>query len=386
MSSEDSLIVRTLSSLDEVPCASWDALLGPEDSPFVRYDWLKSLQDAGCVEGKTGWTSRHVTVWRGERLVAAAPAYIKEHSEGEFVFDFLWADAASQLGLAYYPKLVVAVPFTPSTGGRLLIHPAERRDLFAPVLSGAIRAVADKLELSSVHVLFPSERDRQVLQTAGFETRFGVQFHWHNEGFASYEDYLATFNSKRRHQLRRERRVVQEAGIQLRTLRGSDIGSAELDAMTRFYLLTVKRFRPWSRKYLNRRFFQLVHERMPGALELVFAYREGAPIAGAFNILGANDTLYGRYWGASEEHPFLHFNVCYYHSIEECITRGLRCFEPGAGGQHKIPRGFRPTLTTSSHWIAHPQLRRMIHRFLKAERDAISQQLTAQNSDDSQGD
>ena len=367
----DAVHVRVVRSLSELSVNDWDALLTDEDSPFVRYHWLQSLEEAGCVSEQTGWQPQHITIWRKEKLIAAAPAYLKFHSEGEFVFDHAWASAAESRGISYYPKLLVSVPFTPTTGGRLLVHPEERRDLLAPILAGAIRAACEKLDLSSAHVLFPLERDMNVLHEAGFAERYGIQNHWHNHSFTSYDDYLMTFNSKRRHQLKREKREVEKAGIVTTTYRGEFLTPAILDHMFEFYLATVEKFRPWTRQYLNRDFFEMVNKRMPNSVEVVLASENGKNIGGALNILGTNGTLYGRYWGAIEERPFLHFHVCYYHSIEDCINRGIQVFEPGAGGAHKIPRGFRPTVTRSAHHIRSPRFRLAVERFLAAEREAV---------------
>jgi hypothetical protein len=375
------LTVRTLSSLDDIDAASWDALLTDEDSPFVRHAWLVSLEDAGCLGAEQGWIPQHITVWRGEVLVAAAPAYIKLNSEGEFVFDHGWATAAERVGIDYYPKLLVAVPFTPATGGRLLVLPSERRDLLAPMLASAIRAVAAKLDLSSAHVLFPLERDIEALERAGYAIRYGVQNHWQNAGYKTYDDFLATFNAKRRHQLKRERREVVQSGIETITYRGDAVTDEILDAMNVFYLSSVERFRPWTRQYLNREFFGLIRDRMPDTLEIVLAREKGAPIAGALNVLGRNGVLYGRYWGATEERPFLHFHVCYYHSIDECITRGLKVFEPGAGGSHKVPRGFVPSITRSAHHIANARFRGLVERFLEAEREAVERHVKGEEDE-----
>ncbi|MFO0660312.1 MAG: GNAT family N-acetyltransferase [Polyangiaceae bacterium] len=381
MNEPGELTIRTISSLAEVDASAWDALSTDEDSPFVKHAWLISLEDAGCLGLEHGWISQHITVWRGDRLVAACPAYLKLNSEGEFVFDHGWANAADRIGVEYYPKLIVAVPFTPATGGRLLVRADERRDLLAPLLAGAIRTVADKLELSSAHVLFALERDVEVLEKAGYSMRFGVQNHWQNRGYKTYDDFLATFNSKRRHQLKRERREVIQSGIETTTHRGETLTDDALDAMNVFYLSSVERFKPWTRQYVNRKFFGLIRDRMPNTLEVVIAREKGQPIAGALNVLGTNGVLYGRYWGATEERPFLHFHVCYYHSIDECIARGLSTFEPGAGGSHKVPRGFLPSITRSAHYIANLRFRGMIDRFLEAEREAVLKHVQGDEGD-----
>jgi len=364
------LQVRVLEGLKGIPADAWDALLCPEDTPFVRYDWLESLEAAGCVTPEVGWLPQHITLWQGERLVAAMPVYVKGSLEGEFIFDHAWENAAARMGISYYPKLISAVPFTPSTGARLLVPSGEGRELYAPLLAEALRTLTGHLELSGAHVLFPNPRDLATLEAAGYVHRLGIQYHWHNRGYTSYEDFLGSFNARRRHQLRRERREVQQSGIMTRTHRGTEITDEVLEAMYRFYLRTVERFFPWTRQYLNRSFFERVIERMPEAIEIVLASEGGTPIAGAFNVSGGG-RLYGRYWGTEVERPFLHFHVCYYHSIEECIERGIQIFEPGAGGEHKRPRGFEPTLTHSAHLLTHRRLDQAVRQHLELERAAV---------------
>ena len=364
------LTITTIQSIREIAAKDWDALLEPDDAPFLRHAWLASLEDARCVVPDVGWLPQHVVIRRGDELVAVAPAYVKGNSEGEFVFDHGWARYAERVGKTYYPKLIVAIPFTPATGRRLLVAKGESRDEMEKLLAAAIAKVAEQLELSSAHVLFPTAREAEALASFGYLPRLGVQFHWRNRGYRTYDDFLASFNSKRRHQLKRERRVVEESGIATRTFRGKDIGQRELDAWEAFYLSTVERFYPWTKQYLNRTFFELVVERMPDAIEIVLAEESGEPIAGAFNVAGTK-RLYGRHWGTKVERPFLHFHVCYYHGIEECIARGLEVFEPGAGGEHKLPRGFEPTLTHSAHVVRDLKLRRAVASALDEERRLV---------------
>jgi predicted N-acyltransferase len=367
---EERIEISTVDDIRQVSSDTWDALLTPEDTPFVRHAWLRSLEDAGCVRPEVGWRPCHLLVRRTGALVAAAPAYLKANTEGEFVFDHGWVQAAPRFGVRYYPKLIVAVPFTPATGRRLLT----RDDRLRGLLAHAIRAVSDRMGLSSAHVLFPDERDRETLETSDFALRYGVQFHWVNRGYRCYEDFLATLNSKRRHQLRRERREVEASGIGTMTYRGQEISDEVLGAMFRFYLKGVEAHFPWGRQYLNERFFELVRERMGEHLEIVLARDGGRPIAGCFNVAGGG-RLYGRYWGCDEHRPFLHFHVCYYHSIEQCILRGVQVFEPGAGGEHKMPRGFEPTLTASAHHLRDPRFGAAIRDYLARERAAIEEEL-----------
>lgn len=301
-------------------------------------------------------------MWKGDELVAAAPAYEKQHSQGEFVFDFGWAGAAERAGIPYYPKLVLAVPFTPVTGSRMLVRPGLDRGAHEAALVASARGLAESEGYSGVHILFPTEAESGSLEEQGFATRLGVQYHWNNAGYRSWDDFLARFSSKQRANLRRERGAAAKQGIEIRTVpAGEPLDPALLHEL---YLSTVDKF-AWGMRYLNRAFFAHIAAHLPG-LEMVEARREGRVIAGAINIASA-DRLYGRYWGAFEEHPFLHFNVCYYHSIDDCIRRGLEVFEPGAGGEHKLSRGFEPTFTRSAHWLADSRLDRAVREFLGRE-------------------
>lgn len=364
------LDVRVHPSIRDIPEATWDALSGVRAAPFLSHAWLDALETTGCVGADTGWLPHHLSFWEGERLVAAAPAYLKDNSEGEFVFDFAWAGAAQRAGIRYYPKLIVAVPFTPATGARLLVRDPAERPALLPVLAAVLRKLTAAAQISGAHVLFPTETEASALAEAGLAHRLGLQFHWQNHGYGSFDDYLARFSSKRRNQIKRERREMEKAGITLSTARGS-ISPAEIDAMYGFYLSTVDKF-TWGRQYLNRAFFEEVCQKLAGRVEIVLAREGQRIIAGAFNLVGET-TLFGRYWGAVEERPFLHFNVCFYHSIDECIERKLARFEPGAGGQHKLVRGFEPAVTHSVHHLAHPGLDRAVREFLERERAAVTE-------------
>lgn len=375
-----SLELRVYDALEKVPREAWDALHTESDSPFLYWDWLVGLERTRCVHADTGWQPLHLTLWRDGLLVAAAPAYVKGHSEGEFVFDYAWARAAQQFGLEYYPKLLLAVPFTPATGSRLLRAPGEDLAEVAQRIAEGARALSAKLGLSGAHVLFPHEKESAALCQHGFAERWGVQFHWSNDGYGRYDDFLARFNAKRRAALKRERAQAAKDGLELTTHTGPTLTRALVDPMFHFYTSTVDKFY-WGRRYLNKPFFEWCVERMPERLRWVLARdSSGEPVAGAFNA-ERGGVLYGRYWGASREYPFLHFNVCFYHSIEECIARGYRTFEPGAGGEHKLARGFLPTLTRSAHWLASPGLRRAVEDFLRRERDALGQALEKERSE-----
>jgi predicted N-acyltransferase len=358
--------IEMLGGVREVPAAEWNALVG-DASPFLEWEWLASLEEAGCVGAKSGWAARPLVVREAGRLVAAVPLYVKTHSEGEFVFDWGWADAAERAGISYYPKLLVGVPFTPATGRRLLVAPDAERGAWLPKIAGALIELCRANELSGVHVNFCPEDEIAPLRDAGFELRVGVQYHWRSAGDASFDAWLARFRSKRRNQIKRERREVAESGVTIETLVGDAIPDELFEPMFRFYLATV-RGRAWGRQYLNRRFFELLRERWRKRLCFIVASQAGEPIAGTFNVQ-KGDALWGRYWGATRDVRHLHFEVCYYRAVEHCIASGLARFEPGAGGDYKQMRGFDGQPTWSLHWLAEPRLRAAVSRFLADERE-----------------
>lgn len=360
-------------SIRELPRASWDALLDEEATPFLEWAWIDALEQSGSVCPQAGWHPRHFTLWRGSKLVAAAPAYLKDDSHGEFVFDWTWATAAERVGIAYYPKLILAAPLTPATGRRLLVAPGEDRAARERELLSGVLGFARAERLSSVHVLFPTPAELPSLEEAGFAVRLGVQYQWRNEGYHSFEDFLARFHSKRRNQLKRERRALMEQGVTLRTLEGEALAEVDPGVMYRLYASTVDRF-VWGRRHLTADFFTRVLASFRHRIQVVEARKEGRLVAGAFN-LSTPRVLYGRYWGCFEEIPFLHFNTCQYFPVEACIQAGRARFEPGAGGEHKLVRGFEPTLTYSAHLLFNPALDQAIRRFLEAERTAIQQGL-----------
>lgn len=371
-----SLELRTWESmraLGEQRLASLDA---SGAAPFLCYEWLEALEATGCVSDERGWRPLHLTLHRGERLVGFAPAYLKGNSEGEFVFDHAFARfAETTLRIQYYPKLLLAVPFTPATGSRLLIAPDEDRAELSRALVNGLTQLCDKLELSSAHVLFPNATEASHLVQAGLARRTGVQFHWQNRGYTRFDDYLGQFKAKRRHQIRRERREISAQGIDVDVLSGSDLGPELADFVYAFYRTTVDKFF-WGRRYLNREFFEEILARLRDRIHLVVAKERssGRRIAGAFNLL-SGDTLYGRYWGALEDRNFLHFEVCFYRGIEDAILRGLRRFEPGAGGEHKLSRGFEPAPTFSAHHFAHPHFDRAARDFMGREEEALEQEM-----------
>ncbi len=379
------LELRLLERVRDVKQAEWDALVGDETSPFLEWTWLDCLEEAGCVGGENSaggtadrWLPRHLALFRDGKLVAAAPAYAKGSSEGEFVFDWSWADLADRMGIAYYPKVVLAVPFTPATGKRVLVASGEDRGAIVHAFATATRSWVEQAGLSSAHVLFPCEDEANEWVDAGFLHRAGVQFHWRNEGYKTFDDFLARFSSKKRHQLRRESGQAAKDGIVIETLPPSALTPDVVAAMFRFYASTVDKFF-YGRRYLNARFFTLVAERFAHRLAWVVARRGDEMIAGAFNVKKGS-RLYGRYWGAVTDESFLHFNVCYYHGIKQCIAEGLQVFEPGAGGEHKKARGFLPTMTHSAHWIADRRFRAIIAEFLGRERLAIEAHIAEESN------
>jgi predicted N-acyltransferase len=357
--------IEILEGIAEVPREAWNALVG-DQSPFLEWDWLASLEQAGAVGDETGWGPRPLVARRDGRLVAACPLYVKAHSEGEYVFDWSWADAAQRAGIAYYPKLLVGVPFTPVGGARFLVAESEAREPWIGRMAAALRELCTANELSGVHVNFCREDELEPGRRAGFQLRIGVQYHWLNPGYASFEDYLARFRSKRRNQIRRERRALREQGVAIEVLEGEGIEADLLEPLYRFYASTLDK-RIWGRQYLPRRFFELLWERFRHRLCLAIARRNGKILAGTINVR-KGDALYGRYWGCDRELPHLHFNVCYYAAIEHCIRAGIRRFEPGAGGDYKQVRGFDARPTWSLHFLAEPRLARAVERFLEAER------------------
>jgi predicted N-acyltransferase len=362
-------------SIGEVPEVGWNALLDDEAAPFLEWGWLEALESSGSVAPRNGWEPRHLTLWRGHRLVAAAPAYAKSDSNGEFVFDFSWATASERVGIPYYPKLVLAAPLTPATGRRFLVLPGEDRAVRTRELARGALELAHAESFSSVHVLFPTAEEAGALEALGFAVRHGVQYHFLNAGYRTPEDVLQRFNSKRRNQIRRERRAPAAQGLEIRTVRGDGLAEVDPKEAFRLYRSTVEKF-VWGRQYLTASFFAKVLERFRHRVELVQARRGDRVVAQAFN-LSSDQVLYGRYWGCFEEVPFLHFNVCIYAGMDETVRRGLLRFEPGAGGEHKLVRGFTPSLTYSAHALFHPGLDRAVREFLAHERAAIASGMPA---------
>ncbi len=354
--------VRILGSIADIDAASWNALAGA-DQPFLRHEFLLALEESGCAVPRTGWTPRHLLLEdRAGRPFAALPLYRKTHSRGEFVFDFSWANAYAQHGISYYPKLLTAVPFTPVRGPRLLV--GSGGDKAAASLIEAAMEFARAERLSSWHILFPSEPELQPLKAAGLIERRDCQFHWFNQGYGTFEEFLAGFTAEKRKKAKRERRRVAEAGIEFDTRHGGDMDAALWAAVYEFYADTF--YRHGHEPYLNLDFFKRVAAAMPDKLMLKIARHGGSPIAVAIFFLGS-DALFGRYWGAGGTYHSLHFETCYYQGIEYCIEHKLQRFEPGTQGEHKVPRGFVPTLTSSAHDIIDPRFAVAIRDFAARE-------------------
>jgi uncharacterized protein len=342
----------------------------PSYNPFVSHAFFAAAEASGSACARTGWGPRHLVAKLDGTTVGVVPCYLKSHSQGEYVFDRGWADAYERAGGRYYPKLQVSVPFTPASGPRLLIRNGVDRERIADALAAGLMALCNATNASSVHVTFAREAEAKFLGTRGFLQRNDQQFHWHNVGYKTFDDFLATLNSRHRKAIKRERREALAAGVSIHWLTGADITEDAWDAFFTFYMETGSR--KWGRPYLTRKFFSLIGESMSQDVLLVMAKRNGRWIAGAINFVGS-DTLFGRNWGAVEHHPFLHFEVCYYQAIDFAIQRGLKIVEAGAQGEHKLARGYLPQTTYSAHYIADPDLRRAIADYLKRERAYVAE-------------
>lgn len=361
---------RIHQSVGEIAAADWDRMAGT-DNPFVSHTFLTLLEESGSVGGRSGWSALPIVIEDADgegrmRPAAALPAYLKQHSQGEYVFDHAWADAWHRAGGSYYPKLQISVPFTPATGPRLLL--GERPDL-APALLRAAEILCEDNGLSSAHATFVTPAQMPLFEAAGWMARSDLQFHWCNQGYASFDDFLGALSSDKRKNLRKERAKAQD-GVTIRTLTGDAIRPAHWDAFWQFYQDTGAR--KWGTPYLTRAAFTLLGERMADKVLLVMAFVDETPVAGALNLIGA-DTLYGRYWGALVDKPFLHFELCYYQAIDAAIALGLRRVEAGAQGQHKLARGYEPVQTLSAHYIVDPRFREAVADYLKRERAGVVQ-------------
>ena len=374
MGDHETIIARTADSIDAVDADAWDACANPGGpvacNPFLRHAFLKSLEASGSATAQTGWQPYHIIVEDGRGGIAGcAPAYLKGHSAGEYVFDHAWADAWERAGGRYYPKLQVCVPFTPATGRRLLTREGPHARAVEDQLAAALVEITTSLDLSSCHLTFLPEDQWQRLGELGFLLRTDQQFHWQDEGYGDFDGFLAALASRKRKNLKKERARAVEDGIEIEWVTGTAITEDHWDAFFTFYVDTGSR--KWGQPYLTRTFFSMVGEAMPEDILLVMAKRNGRYIAGALNFIGSH-TLFGRYWGCIEHHEFLHFEVCYYQAIEFALSRGIPRVEAGAQGAHKLARGYVPCLTHSAHFIPNPSFRDAVARYLEAEREHVA--------------
>jgi predicted N-acyltransferase len=358
-----SLRVEILDGLSEIGAGEWDDCAG-STNPFLQHAFLVALEENGCVGGSTAWRPQHLVVYRDNKLIGAVPLYLKFDSYGEYVFDWAWAEAYQRAGMQYYPKLVAAIPFTPVSGNRLLIAPGEDFAEIAVLLANSALQHARKLKVSSLHWLFTSDRDTSLLEDHNHLRRTGFQFHWCNNGYKSFDDFLASFSSAKRKKIKRERRHVQEAGVSLEVVEGKDLTDELWFSFYAFYRSTIEC--RGAIPYLNIEFFKEIGRTMADSVVMVLAKHEGEYVAGALNLKG-DDTLFGRYWGCLGEFNSLHFETCYYRAIKYCIDKGLKRFEAGAQGEHKLSRGFLPSKTWSAHWLSHPEFTQAVSEFLDRE-------------------
>ncbi|MER9407584.1 GNAT family N-acetyltransferase [Mesorhizobium caraganae] len=368
--------IRIAAGINAFTCDEWNGFAGTTRggtengyNPLISYAFLSALEDSGCAVRRTGWQGHHLRLENAQgRLLGAVACYLKSHSQGEYVFDHGWSDAFERAGGRYYPKLQCAVPFSPVTGPRLLVSRGEDSATVKAGLAAGLKAVTEKLGVSSAHVTFAQESDVATLEATGFLHRTDQQFHFFNEGFSTYDDFLATLASRKRKAMKKERREALANDISIDRLTGKDLTEKAWDDFFAFYMDTGSR--KWGRPYLNRQFFSLIGERMADDILLVMAKRNGRYIAGAINFIGS-DALYGRNWGCIEDHPFLHFEVCYHQAIDFAIERKLKVVEAGAQGEHKLARGYRPVTMHSAHYIAHPGLRNAVADYLRRERREV---------------
>ena len=372
--------LRIDNEISESPREDWDALLRPDDNPFVSWTFLEALEHSGSAAPDRGWWPCHLTAWQADELVAAAPAYVKADSAGDFSRDWGFAEAAQRNGLSYYPKLVIGVPFSPVTGRRALVREGWDRSEMIGALVVLALELARESNLSSIHVLYHREEECEAFESAGLTPRVMIQYHWKNRDYDDLGAWIRDLKSKKRTQIRRECREPERQGISIRTIRGEQLRADPerwAQAAHELYVRnTQKHF--WGGAYLNRRFFDRAFDRLDEHVELVIAELDDRVVAGAFN-LATDSHLFGRYWGCHEEHRFLHFNVCLYHSIAECIERGIQVFEGGAGGEHKLSRGFEPTFVYTSHRFLHQGFHDAVSRYLEAESDDRRRELTRWN-------
>src|SRR6266436_2712035 len=373
------LDVAIVEGIDKISRDAWDNLLAPDDSPFVEWDWLRAMEQSGSAARDSGWAPYHLSVRQGpkKQIVAACPLYLKTHSMGEFVFDHGWADAAEGAGIRYFPKIMVGVPFTPHTGRRFLTAPGNDRAGLINLLGLALTSICEDNKLSSVHVNFCEPDEASALTPIGFMERLGYQYHWHNAGFTTFDDYLNRLKHKRRTAVRHERAAMDDQGVHIRVTAGEEIPDKTFADMYRIYCSTIEKLY-WGRQYLTPDFFDLIRKTFKRNMVFIGAYAGRELVAGAVNLAKAN-VMYGRYWGCFRDMRFLHFNVCYYAGIEHSIAHGIQRYEPGAGGEYKWLRGFDPALTRSIHYVVNAPLKKAIAGFLKRERTEVERWIVAGN-------
>ncbi len=362
--------VQCISTLESIKPADWDALL-LENHPLLSHAFLYAMEEYGCLTEQSGWIPRYLIVKEGNELVAAMPLYEKTNSWGEFVFDHAWADAYARYGEPYYPKLVAAIPFTPVFGQKLLLKPGRQKDLYPALLEGALQ-LAKQLGSSSLHILFPLEQEQVFFDQQGLTARHDCQYHWHNNGYVSFEEFLFTLKRNKRKKINQERRKVKDAGIRFRRLDGNSATPVDWEKFTEFYNLTYER--KWGAPVFSQAFFQAMAKALGERMILILANQGENCVAGALMYL-SDSVLYGRHWGCSEYYDALHFETCYYQGIEICIEKGIKIFEPGAQGPHKLARGFEATRTHSSHWLADQRFVPAIARFCADETIAVDQHI-----------
>ena len=367
-----SLTARIVDRIDKIPAEAWDYCAG-DDNPFVSHAFLNALETSGSVGRGTGWLPQHIVLEDDAGTVhAVAPLYVKGHSQGEYVFDHGWAEAFERAGGRYYPKLQIAVPFSPVPGPRLLVRNTPQRAAIQSALIEALTQTAEKSGLSSLHVTFCAADEALALKEHGYLHRLGTQYHWQNAGYGDFDDFLASLSSRKRKAIRKERTAVTAQGLDIRALSGDDLKAEHWDAFFAFYMDTGNR--KWGSPYLTRAFFQALHQSLRDKVVLVMAFRDGSPIAGALNLVG-RDALYGRNWGCIEDVPYLHFECCYYQAIDYAITHRLARVEAGAQGEHKIQRGYLPVETHSAHWIRDPGFNAAVADYLERERRVMKQEM-----------
>lgn len=375
---EKTVEIQVHGAISQIPAADWDACACPEAAtgvraldPFTTHRFLAALEDSGSVGPGTGWHPQYLAAYQDGALIACTPLYVKSHSQGEYIFDHSWAHAYENAGGRYYPKLQIAVPFTPATGRRFLTKPGFEVTGTSALVQGAVQLAAQN-EISSLHVTFCTEAEALAGEQMGLMPRTGQQFHWDNPGYSSFDDFLGSLSSRKRKMIRKERRTANGFGGQIRMLTGDQIEPQHWDAFWQFYQDTGAR--KWGSPYLTRDFFAIAHEKMRDDILLVLAERDGQPVAGALNFIGF-ETLYGRYWGCIEDHACLHFEACYYRAMDYAIDHGLKRVEAGAQGEHKLARGYLPVTTHSLHWVHDAGFAKAVQQFLTAERAAVEEDI-----------